>query len=1023
VDDLLEHVRTTFAGTYDVERELSGGGMSRLFIATDLALSRPVVIKILPPELTSDVLVARFRRESEITAHLQHPHVLPIITAGLRDGLLYYVMPYIPGESLRTRLDRAGALPLDEGLRILREVASALAYAHERGVIHRDIKPENILLQADHAVLADFGISAALAEGPRGTGERLTRTGMSLGTVGYMAPEQALGSSDVDARADVYALGVVAYEMLAGEPPFTGPNPQAILAAHITQKPPRLDRVRGDVPAPVALAIQRALAKQPEERFQNAAEFASELDVATKQRPGRTLTIPGLRRTAPRGGTRGGAAPAVAARSRGARIAIPAAALVVTLAGLGVWYERSHAVAAPTDAVTVLVAPFDDFVDASQLWHEGMVDLMARNLDGAGALRTVAPELTLRRWNARDKSTRLPAVALAKSTGAQYAVYGHLFPTAGDHVRLQAELVDVTTDSVILANYEVRGPTVEQLADSLTLAVLQALHDRRRLGAVRLTSIGSRSPRALKAFLQGEQYYRRTAWDSAATAYAQAIAFDTNFAVAFRRAGQVAGWERDMTDSAARSYALRAGAKNHGLGPRDSLFLTADSLTAALADAEPRDWGMVRRLFTTVAELTQRYPNDPEAWYALGEARYHQGYGTIVDVTDRQVLEAFDRAIDLDPRFAPSYIHPVELGFTLDGRDAGLRYARAYLATNPRDRYADGIRLVSLVTTSGDAVLRDPRMLDTLPSDVVFDAWYRINHWSDSTEAALDLLRALARRPSTSRTYAQDTVLLGRVLPLQLAYDGHLRESYVALGRRHAKLLPELALMGVVNADSAARVFQGWLAERSPIVQAVLPWWAQRRDTASIHAYLTASDSALRAAKTASAIRLATYDVASARAYLTLARADTAHAIEQFVTLSDTLCLSCYYDRLTTAELLVARGKYADADRLVRQRVYAMLTPVELLMAMQRARIAEHLGNSRSAMRDYARVASAWRAGDPEVQPFVREASRQLAALGSAEHARQTGQNRSSFRFTAPKTDGTGNAGGRSTLASTLPSR
>src|SRR6476660_32259 len=233
--------------------------MSRLFTATDLALNRRVVINILPPELTSDMRIARFRRASEVTAHLQHPHLLPIITAGARDGLMFYVIPFITGESLRDRLRRDKQLPVADSVRILCEVASALSYAHKQGVIHRDIKPENILLQDGHAILADFGIAAALTLPGETPHSRITRTGMSMGTVGYMAPEQSLGGTDIDHRADIYALGVVGHEMLAGEPPFKGGSTQAILAAHLTQQPPRLDRLRQDVPIPVCQAIEKAL--------------------------------------------------------------------------------------------------------------------------------------------------------------------------------------------------------------------------------------------------------------------------------------------------------------------------------------------------------------------------------------------------------------------------------------------------------------------------------------------------------------------------------------------------------------------------------------------------------------------------------------------------------------------------------------------------------------------------------------------------------------------------------------------
>jgi eukaryotic-like serine/threonine-protein kinase len=272
VEELIERLRKSFDG-YRLEEELKGGSMSRLFRATDLGAGREVVIKVLPPELTTDEMAARFRRETRVTSRLRHPHILTVITTGVSDGLLYYVMPFISGESLRERMDREKLMPIDDAVRMLCEIAGALSYAHEQGVIHRDIKPQNILLQDGHAILADFGIAAALADPGETAHSRITRTGMTLGTVGYMAPEQSFGDP-VDHRADIYALGVVGHEMLAGSPPFTGATTQAILAANLTQPPPRLEYLRGEVPPRVARAIERALKKTPADRFQSAREFS-----------------------------------------------------------------------------------------------------------------------------------------------------------------------------------------------------------------------------------------------------------------------------------------------------------------------------------------------------------------------------------------------------------------------------------------------------------------------------------------------------------------------------------------------------------------------------------------------------------------------------------------------------------------------------------------------------------------------------------------------------------------------------
>ena len=273
-EQLLEQVQRALGDLFHVESELLGGGMSRLFIAMESSLNRRVVVKVLPPELTSDVSAARFKREMEFAAQLQHPHILPVLAAGARENLLYYVMPYVDGESLRARLARDGAFPIADATRILAEVADALTFAHERGVIHRDIKPENILLEGRHAVLADFGVARAVLEAR--TGDRLTSTGTSVGTPGYMSPEQVAGDH-VDARADLYALAIVGYELIAGGPPFTGPSAQAILTAHLTQPPPPLISVRKETPRHVSDAIQRALSKDPASRFSSAAEFADAL--------------------------------------------------------------------------------------------------------------------------------------------------------------------------------------------------------------------------------------------------------------------------------------------------------------------------------------------------------------------------------------------------------------------------------------------------------------------------------------------------------------------------------------------------------------------------------------------------------------------------------------------------------------------------------------------------------------------------------------------------------------------------
>jgi serine/threonine-protein kinase len=264
MSDVIDRLTVSLAERYRLEGELGQGGMATVYLAHDLRHDRKVALKVLRPELAAVIGAERFLHEIKTTANLQHPHILGLHDSGQVDGTVFYVMPFVEGESLRQRMAREKQLPVDDAVRIAREVASALDYAHRHGVIHRDIKPENILLHDGSALVADFGI--ALAASKTG-GNRMTETGMSLGTPHYMSPEQAMGERELTARSDVYALGCVLYEMLSGEPPFTGPTPQAIVARVVTEEPRSLSLQRKTIPANVETSVQRALQKLPEARF------------------------------------------------------------------------------------------------------------------------------------------------------------------------------------------------------------------------------------------------------------------------------------------------------------------------------------------------------------------------------------------------------------------------------------------------------------------------------------------------------------------------------------------------------------------------------------------------------------------------------------------------------------------------------------------------------------------------------------------------------------------------------------
>src|SRR6058998_2318980 len=277
VSDLLDSLRQALADRYALERELGRGGMATVLLAQDVKHRRPVAIKVLHAELAAALGAERFLREIEIAARLQHPHILPLYDSGSAGGQLYYVMPYVEGESLRDRLSREKQLSLEDALRIATEVAGALAYAHSRGIVHRDIKPENVMLSGGTAVVADFGIARAVTAA--GAARHLTETGTIIGTPAYMSPEQATGSEEIDGRSDQYSLACVVYEMLVGEPPFTGPTAQAVLARHSLDmvSPPSI--VRSTIPDAVEGAVLRALAKVPADRYPTTALFAEALNM------------------------------------------------------------------------------------------------------------------------------------------------------------------------------------------------------------------------------------------------------------------------------------------------------------------------------------------------------------------------------------------------------------------------------------------------------------------------------------------------------------------------------------------------------------------------------------------------------------------------------------------------------------------------------------------------------------------------------------------------------------------------
>lgn len=977
VDDIVAALQTALGDAYVIQRELPAGGMSRLVLATDTsAFGRPVVIKVLPPDMVSTQSTARFKREVDVTAHLQHPNILPVLGAGAREGLLYYIMPYVEGESLRRRMERGERYSVVAALRLLREIADAIAYANERGVIHRDIKPENILLSAEHALVADFGIARG-AINPMSGGEAVTATGVSLGTLGYMAPEQLFGSAVPDARVDIYSLGVLAYEVLAGRAPFSAVSGLDLAKAHLQEVPKPLSTVAPAVPLAVSDAIAKALEKLPDKRQQSASElrdvFESAIALLQSGAVARQPEPPPMKR-----------------RLRAVAY-VAAVAVVSAVVGVAVWSRRP--VADETNRDRILVVPFNlpdggrfTSWDGADLWSQTLLNVVTRSLDGVGPLTTVDAASVLRDWKGRGDAES--ARAEARDHDAGLAVYGEIVIAGGDSLVARAQLLDVesgkTIDSVFVAGEEDRP---DKLAASLALGILDVLRKVRPVTATPNAGLGSRSPPAVKEFAKGEGFYRRTQWDSALAHYERAIAIDSTFALALRRAGQSVAWLRHSDDSLARAYLRQAGALNRNLGRHDSLLIAADSLSSTLPDdyADPRWLPQARRLFAVLNTAVRLYPSDPEVWFARGDAGYHYGYGPGVGIGDRQELSDFSRAIRLNRGFAPAYQHVVELAFSLDLPDTARTYAEWYLALNSRREDVSTIgmalRIADYATQQSAAL---DFLLDTADASQLASAWLILRRWPDSQETAVRIARALVKREHRDALFPDPRVRLS----LQLAYRGHTREAgmlWKALGDIRASLAVDYALVEAFPRDSATARFDRWLEDYAadhsrPFPWWTLPWWVRERDVARIERIASMADEEARDRDVQRA-RIGSYAARAARGYLALARGDSTGALAILRALPDSLCVDCYQERVQAARLMATLDEPERAALLLDERPNRLLTPTEIPIALERARVARQMQRDEKALENYSLVASAWAKADASLAAIVTEAREAAAAL------------------------------------------
>src|SRR6266513_2160027 len=490
VTDPFAELNAALPDHYVIDRELGRGGMALVYLARDLRHERFVALKTLRPEIAIALGRERFLREIKLAARLQHPNILPVYDSGDAGGTLYYVMPFVEGESLRDRLDHEPQLPVDDALHIAREVAEALAYAHDHDVVHRDIKPENIMLSGGHAIVADFGIARAVSAAG---GDKLTQTGLAIGTPAYMPPEQASGSGQVDRRSDIYSLAYVLYETPAGQPPFTGPTAQAIMARHSLDSVPRLKIVREAIPDDLESVIERALEKVPADRYQTAEQFASALNSASTGAISRVTAA--RRRSGP---------------AKFWRRPIPVAAAVLLVVGAAAWIvfgRRGNArpgAGGGIDPRRVAVLYFQDLSPDSSLGYlaDGLTEGLIDQLTQVRSLDVIS-----RNGVIPFRHADVPRDSIARATGAGTLVEGSVEPVR-DRVRVSIRLIDGASGADLLRRATFEQPSANLLSIRDTLAAEAARVLRERLGEeVRLREerAGTRSTAAWTLVQQAEQ--------------------------------------------------------------------------------------------------------------------------------------------------------------------------------------------------------------------------------------------------------------------------------------------------------------------------------------------------------------------------------------------------------------------------------------------------------------------------------------------------------------------------------------
>jgi len=628
---VLDRLRASLAGRYEVQRELGRGGFATVYLASDVRHGRMVAIKVLHPELIGTLQSERFLREIRVVAHLNHPHILPMLDSGEADGLLFFAMPYVEGETLRDYLEREKQLSIGEALRITGQIADGLAYAHSRGLVHRDIKPENILLSSGHAVVTDFGIGRAIDQS---SAERLTYTGMATGSPAYMSPEQWTASDRVDGRADEYSLACVLYEMLIGETPFSGASAGALMARHNMSPVPSVRLVRPNVPEAVDEAIARAMEKIPADRYPTVTLFAEALAAAPL--PVRFTAEDPVAALAQRRVSR--------KKLLFTRARLGALAVALLVAALGYYGYRSFSAA--TSYTRLVVLPFDNLGETTDAYLvDGITGELTNKLSGIASLGVIA-----RTSAVQYRNSRKTAREIGRELQVQYLIEGSVrreLPNGHEGtIHVNTRLVRTRDDTQIWTqDYDVEGADVtdvqsqiaQRVADELDLVLLGP--ERKRLA-----SNATEDAQAYDSYLRGNAYYERS-WsrpdvEEAVKMYQKAVEVDPDYALAYAKLAQAHAWMHQLRYDLSEDRlvaAKRAADRAVALDPEAPEVHVALGLYYYWGRT---DYTRAVQEFTIAKDLQ---PSNALAFRQIGNVQRRQGRFP-------EALDSYRRAADLDPR-------------------------------------------------------------------------------------------------------------------------------------------------------------------------------------------------------------------------------------------------------------------------------------------------------------------------------------------------------------------------------------